>query len=71
MKPETSYREPLDEDETYWRDRYLWLKERGYLLRPRYHPDWAASWKANKKKDWICEDGQIIDVSIVSRIIFP
>ncbi|CAL1706283.1 unnamed protein product [Somion occarium] len=35
----------LRSTETFWRDHYIWLKEQGYLLRPRYCPDWVPSWK--------------------------
>ncbi|KAJ7162139.1 kinase-like domain-containing protein, partial [Mycena filopes] len=30
--------------EIFWREAYSWLKESGYLLRPRYSPDWTAPW---------------------------
>lgn len=49
--------------EIYWRDRYLWFKEQGYLLRPRYHPDWIASWKGTDKSWLTCEDGHVGSVS--------
>ncbi|KAF5380184.1 hypothetical protein D9615_006183 [Tricholomella constricta] len=29
-----------------WRDRYDFLVTKGYKLRPRYHPNWSASWMA-------------------------
>lgn len=51
--------------EIYWRDRYFWFKEQGYLLRPRYHPDWVASWKGTDKSWIICEDGHVGSVSVV------
>ncbi|KAJ6625288.1 hypothetical protein B0H10DRAFT_2315097 [Mycena sp. CBHHK59/15] len=38
----------LAEHEFFWRDHYSWLKDRGYLLRPRYSPDWIASWKNDR-----------------------
>ena len=34
----------LSEGERFWRDHHLWLKEKGYQLRPRYEPNWVASW---------------------------
>lgn len=55
--------------ELFWRDHFLWLKDKGYLLRPRYHPDWVASWKGAKKSYLQCEDGQIFDVS--RRLYIP
>ncbi|KAJ3826605.1 hypothetical protein EV361DRAFT_585149 [Lentinula raphanica] len=33
------YNEELWLNEIFWRDHYDWLKSKGYLLRPRYHPD--------------------------------
>lgn len=36
--------EGLYPTEVYWRDRYHWLLENGYRLRPRYHPEWIPSW---------------------------
>ncbi|THH17231.1 hypothetical protein EUX98_g9169 [Antrodiella citrinella] len=34
----------LHDGEVQWRDRYLFLEEHGYVLRPRYHPEWKPSW---------------------------
>ncbi|KAF8893552.1 kinase-like domain-containing protein [Infundibulicybe gibba] len=31
--------------EYFWRDHADWLKQQGYVLRPRYQPGWVASWK--------------------------
>ncbi|TFK39427.1 kinase-like domain-containing protein [Crucibulum laeve] len=46
--------------ETFWRDHQPWLKENGYLLRPRYQPDWVASWiKDPTTKRIFCEDGHV------------
>lgn len=36
--------------ECWWRDRYDWLAERGYMLRPRYRPGWKPSWDAEDPK---------------------
>ncbi|KAJ7724555.1 kinase-like domain-containing protein [Mycena metata] len=33
--------------EIFWRDLYPWLKESGYLLRPRYSPGWSRPWGDN------------------------
>jgi hypothetical protein len=30
--------------ERFWRDHQPWLEERGYMLRPRFHPNWKPSW---------------------------
>ena len=29
--------------EYFWRDHQPWLQTQGYMLRPRYHPDWVPS----------------------------
>ncbi|KAH9920134.1 uncharacterized protein B0H18DRAFT_1025266 [Fomitopsis serialis] len=44
--------------EQFWRDRQPWLQERGYMLRPRYRPDWKPSWLGTDKFYRDCEDGQ-------------
>lgn len=57
----------LLETELFWRDHQPWLKERGYVLRPRYQPDWVASWLGTEK-DWgDCEDGQFF--SVCARLV--
>ncbi|OBZ70888.1 hypothetical protein A0H81_09384 [Grifola frondosa] len=43
--------------ECYWRDSQPWLEASGYMLRPRYKPDWTPSWKDTKKPYYECEDG--------------
>lgn len=53
---------PYDPDklldmELWWRDRYTWLDQTGYTLRPRYRPDWKPSWLESKRSRWVCEDG--------------
>ncbi|TCD60159.1 hypothetical protein EIP91_010630 [Steccherinum ochraceum] len=48
--------------EIFWRDHYLQLMEKGYVLRRRYEPTWEASWKSKDNNDsyWLYEDGQMI-----------
>ena len=48
----------LEPGELYWRDHYDWLQQRGYMLRPRYKPDWIPSWTGTNKLPLLCEDGQ-------------
>ena len=48
--------------EFFWRDHQPWLQEQGYMLRPRYHPDWKPSWERTKKFYDDVEDGQILMV---------
>ncbi|KAJ3712460.1 kinase-like domain-containing protein [Lentinula raphanica] len=52
------YNEKLWEFEIFWRDHYDWLKGKGYLLRPRYHPDWVPSWSGSPKDPFRFEDCQ-------------
>ena len=47
----------LSQREMLWRDRQPLLQARGYMLRPRYHPGWVASWEADPGLDSdLCED---------------
>ncbi|KAG2353300.1 hypothetical protein BDR07DRAFT_1496542 [Suillus spraguei] len=50
----------LSEDEIWWRRQYEWLKVRGYLLRPRYAPEWIPSWEGSKRHPLDCEDGCVL-----------
>ena len=52
----------LAEREIWWCQQYQWLKGQGYLLRPRYAPDWVPSWEGSKRDPLACEDGQAIRV---------
>jgi hypothetical protein len=42
--------------ETAWRDRYDYLVDNGYRLRPRYRPGWKGSWLGSGKSLAECED---------------
>jgi len=42
--------------ERYWRDRQQWLASCGYMLRPRYRPDWVPSWGTDDLRWWLYED---------------
>ena len=54
--------EELDPREIWWRERYQRLKTRGYLLRPRYSPEWVPSWRV-PNRDWTeYEDGKRLRV---------
>ncbi|KAG7441308.1 kinase-like protein [Guyanagaster necrorhizus] len=35
------------ENEMFWVNLQPFLASQGYMLRPRYHPDWIPSWKSN------------------------
>ena len=54
----------LTEPELWWSQHYHWLKENGYLLRPRYSPEWEPSWEKNNKNWVLCEDAHAALVSI-------
>ncbi|KAJ7502438.1 hypothetical protein B0H11DRAFT_1907015 [Mycena galericulata] len=60
LPPPGTYRDLLDcPNEPFWHDHCDWLKERGYLLRPRCRPDWVPSWVEDPKKNMmLCEDWQ-------------
>ena len=59
----------LSEPEQWWSQHYDWLKESGYLLRPRYAPDWTPSWHGTNKSWVFCEDGYVAPVGTVGRIL--
>ncbi|KIP02951.1 hypothetical protein PHLGIDRAFT_37667 [Phlebiopsis gigantea 11061_1 CR5-6] len=47
----------LTPSEAAWRDRQVYLQERGYMLRPRYRPGWKPSWELDTSLDFLqCED---------------
>jgi hypothetical protein len=58
----------LGEMETWWVERQKALELAGYMLRPRYRPDWKPSWIGTNKNFLGCEDGQPQSVSIYSRL---
>lgn len=47
----------LTSGEVYWRDHQKWLEHNGYMLRPRYRPDWKPSWIGTDKHMLAFEDG--------------
>ncbi|VDC04962.1 unnamed protein product [Peniophora sp. CBMAI 1063] len=59
-------RDTLYEDEQWWASRYLWLLEHGYMLRPRFRPNWSPSWIGTKKDPREFEDGQF---SLLSNLL--
>ena len=50
--------------ETWWAERQKALEHAGYLLRPRYLPDWKPSWTGTNKFHLRCEDGQPQTVAV-------
>lgn len=67
---ELSDTSPLSENELWWSRHFHWLKDRGYLLRPRYAPDWVPSWRGTKKDRFSCEDNVTSKVSDTLRQLF-
>ncbi|TFY60097.1 hypothetical protein EVJ58_g5362 [Rhodofomes roseus] len=61
FRPQTDrVRGGLRPHELFWRDRQVWLEKHGYMLRPRYKPDWKPSWVGTKKLIHRCEDSEAI-----------
>ncbi|KAI0364338.1 hypothetical protein BV20DRAFT_1047243 [Pilatotrama ljubarskyi] len=62
----------LNDAELWWRDHQVWLQDRGYMLRPRYKPNWIPSWRKDNGGDYFMrEDGRNIvrgDVLDATRI---
>ena len=48
--------------ESWWIERQKALEQAGYMLRPRYHPDWKPSWGGTHKYPHRFEDGQVLEV---------
>ena len=53
----------IDPSERWWVERQEALERTGYLLRPRYRPDWKPSWSGTNKFYLDCEDGKFAGVS--------
>jgi hypothetical protein len=61
----------LDRLEGFWAKHQKWFEGCGYMLRPRYMPDWTPSWLATDKHgkvverdSWLsCEDSRSLTVS--------
>ncbi|KAG6855620.1 hypothetical protein H0H87_000226 [Tephrocybe sp. NHM501043] len=47
----------LTQIEVFWRKHCQFLKEQGYILRPRYQPDWKPSWLGTSNSFVDFEDG--------------
>ncbi|KAI0323329.1 kinase-like protein [Cubamyces sp. BRFM 1775] len=46
--------------EAFWRERQEFLHKRGYVLRPRYWPDWKPSWLGTNLHPAYCEDSIVL-----------
>jgi len=57
----------LVEYETWWSQHYEWLREQGYLLRPRYAPDWVPSWQGKDMDTFMYEDARVSEVGKLQR----
>ncbi|OJT07915.1 hypothetical protein TRAPUB_1194 [Trametes pubescens] len=63
----------LSPKEQGWQARHRFLKDHGYLLRPRYSPGWKPSWIDTDYDPFYCEDSivllhyQIIDATRLSN----
>jgi len=62
LEPGIIDRTVLRDSEVFWRDHQKWLQNCGYMVRPRYMPDWKASWidKGGSKLDIDYEDAQLL-----------
>uniref|UniRef100_A0A8H7Y0M7 Protein kinase domain-containing protein n=1 Tax=Psilocybe cubensis TaxID=181762 RepID=A0A8H7Y0M7_PSICU len=54
--PAVYYPPPLSPSEMLWRDRYGYLFQRGYQIRPRYSPNWSPTWLGNGRHHHSGED---------------
>lgn len=55
--------------EKFWRDRYSFLANLGYTLRPRYAPQWKPSWIGTNLVPIFCEDS--IDLVVYDSFSVP
>ncbi|KAJ2986031.1 hypothetical protein NUW54_g9929 [Trametes sanguinea] len=46
--------------EVFWRDRQQFLYDAGYVLRPRYWPNWQPSWLGTNLRPTFCEDSIVL-----------
>ncbi|KAI8970998.1 kinase-like protein [Trametes punicea] len=46
--------------EVFWRERQQFLHDAGYILRPRYWPDWRPSWLGTNLRPTFCEDSIVL-----------
>ncbi|KAJ7282659.1 hypothetical protein C8J57DRAFT_1499628 [Mycena rebaudengoi] len=68
-EPDLGPGERLFTPELFWRDHFDWLKESGYLLRPRFRPGWIPSWKVDPRKNRIrCEDSWAALSSVIDAV---
>ncbi|CDO77759.1 hypothetical protein BN946_scf184993.g22 [Trametes cinnabarina] len=62
----------LSSMELFWQARYRYLSDHGYLLRPRYSPEWKPSWMGTMRDPTFCEDSikpidyQVMDATRLS-----
>lgn len=61
----------LDVWEAPWRDKQLFLQSRGYMLRPRYRPDWIPSWRTSDENPFYAEDGILAPVCVRQYHVVP
>ncbi|KAJ4471466.1 kinase-like domain-containing protein [Lentinula aciculospora] len=50
----------LDENELWWTGHFEYLKERGYMMRPRYRPGWQPSYRPGTLDVLFAEDAQTL-----------
>lgn len=64
----------LSPNEAHWRDRQQYLQSKGYMLRPRYHPDWVPTWTLPENagmSPFECEDSVFLPVSTFTTYTSP
>lgn len=55
----------LSDYEARWRDKYHFLRSKGYVLRPRYNPQWVPSWLDGDILCYRAEDSITLPVRIL------
>ncbi|KZV68701.1 hypothetical protein PENSPDRAFT_609719 [Peniophora sp. CONT] len=56
-------RQTLYDREIWWRDRQPFLQSKGYMLRPRFRPNWVPSWLTSGRHPYRSEDGILLPMA--------
>ena len=69
--PAVYYPPTLSPSEKLWREHYSFLHHRGYILRPRYQPNWTPTLLGNGRHYHSGEDHIMQIVSVIFHFHYP
>jgi hypothetical protein len=66
------YSSEVSKHEEIWRDRYVFLLDRGLKLRVRYRPGWIPSWLGTSLDPENCEDSirKSVSLTVLSIVVY-